>query len=59
MEFFVDIKFLKQCKNVMTIEQLQKLNEAIREGGSKTDKFTPREFRDLVNKIVGLRRNTN
>ena len=56
MEFSVDIKFLKQCKKVMTVEQQKKLAEAIQEGGLKTDKFTRQEFKDLVNRMVDLKR---
>ena len=55
MGFSVDIKFLKQCKKVMTVEQQKKLAEAIQEGGSKTDKFTRQEFKDLVNRMVDLK----
>jgi len=55
MGFSVDITFLKQCKKVMTVEQQKKLADALQEGGSKTDKFTPQEFKDLVNRLVELK----
>ena len=55
MGFSVDIKFLKQCKKVMTVEQQKRLADAIQEGESKTEKFTRQEFKDLVNRMIDLK----
>ena len=55
MGFSVRLKLLIQLKTVMTTEQLTKLDHAVENGELKTTRFTPEEFRDLVNKLVAYR----
>ena len=55
MNFPVRLKLLIPLKNVMTREQLGKLDLAIQHGEIKTTRFTAEEFRELVNKYVAHR----